>query len=125
MNVNKSRLKNQLLKNTGEIPHKSSYKPHIAVLSHVLCKTMGVNSHFHVLQGDSGMSNIKHRAKIEAGFVPIWKKTNVDMKGRCVLPQKLRHELGLNAHSNILWISVNRKNGKQNEFLIEVGVKND
>jgi len=69
------------------------------------------------------MSNIKHRAKIETGFVPIWKKTHVDDKGRCVLPQKLRRELGLNGHSNILWISVNRKNGKTNEFLIEVGVK--
>jgi bifunctional DNA-binding transcriptional regulator/antitoxin component of YhaV-PrlF toxin-antitoxin module len=38
----------------------------------------------------------------ENGFVPIWKKSKVDDKGRCVLPQKLRRELGLNGKSTIL-----------------------
>jgi len=59
----------------------------------------------------------------EKGFVPIWKKSNVDKKGRCVLPRKLRQTLCLNGHSSILWISIHRKNGRDNEFLIEVGVK--
>lgn len=61
--------------------------------------------------------------EIEKGFVPIWKKSKVDQKGRCVLPKKLRRRLGLNSHSCILWISVNRKN-QDNLFSIEIGVKN-
>jgi len=69
------------------------------------------------------MSNIKHRAKFEKLDNQIWKKTKVDQKGRTVLPKKLRKKLGLNGYSSVLWISVKRKNGKDNEFLIDVGVK--
>jgi len=69
------------------------------------------------------MSNIKHRDKFRLYDCQIWKKTKVDAKGRCVLPKKLRQRLGLNGHSSILWISAKRKDGKDNEFLIEVGVK--
>jgi len=69
------------------------------------------------------MSNIKDREKFERIDKMIWKKSKVDAKGRCVLPKKLRGKLGLNGFSSILWISVKRKDGKDNEFLIEVGVK--
>lgn len=69
------------------------------------------------------MSNIKHRDKFRRYDSQIWKKTKVDAKGRCVLPKKLRQKLGLNGSSSILWISAKRKDGKDNEFLIEVGVK--
>jgi len=62
-------------------------------------------------------------AEIEKGFMPIWKKSKIDAKGRCVLPKKLRHELALIGNSQILWISVCLKNNKSNEFLIHVGVK--
>jgi bifunctional DNA-binding transcriptional regulator/antitoxin component of YhaV-PrlF toxin-antitoxin module len=68
------------------------------------------------------MSNVKNRAKFEKIDNTIWKKSKVDKKGRTVLPQKLRQKLGLNGHSQILWIQVNRKN-QDNLFLIEVGVK--
>ena len=86
---------------------------------------MGVKSHFLFLTGVLAMNNVKHRAEIETGFAPIWKKSTVDDKGRCVLPKKLRQKLDLNGHSSILWISAKRKNGKKNEFLIAVGIKND
>jgi len=69
------------------------------------------------------MSNIKDREKFERIDKMIWKKTKIDTKGRTVLPKKLRRKLGLNGYSSVLWISVNRKDGKDNEFLIEVGVK--
>jgi len=69
------------------------------------------------------MSNIKDRAKFEELDNTIWKKSKVDKKGRTVLPQKLRRKLGLNGHSSVLWISVDRKDGKENEFLVELGVK--
>ena len=69
------------------------------------------------------MSNIKDRAKFEKLDCQIWKKSNVDAKGRTVLPKKLRQRLGLNSNSYVLWISAKHKNGKNNEFLIEVGVK--
>lgn len=69
------------------------------------------------------MSNIKDRVKFEKLDNMIWKKTKVDVKGRTVLPQKLRRKLDLNNFSSILWISIKRKDGKDNEFLIEVGVK--
>ena len=69
------------------------------------------------------MGNVKHRRKDELFDCMIWKKTRVDSQGRVTLPQKLRKKLGVNEHSVILWICVNHKNGKDNEFLIEVGVK--
>jgi len=71
------------------------------------------------------MSNIKDREKFNRLDSQIWKKTHIDNKGRTVLPKKLRQKLDLNGHSSVLWISVKRKNGKDNEFLIEIGVKND
>lgn len=53
----------------------------------------------------------------------IWKRSKVDEKGRCVLPKKLRKKLDIKENSKILWICINRKKGRVNEFLIEVGVK--
>ena len=76
------------------------------------------------LQEIFSMSNIKDREKFNRLDSQIWKKTYVDDKGRCVLPKKLRQKIDLNGHSSVLWISVKRKAGKANEFLLEVGVKN-
>jgi bifunctional DNA-binding transcriptional regulator/antitoxin component of YhaV-PrlF toxin-antitoxin module len=70
------------------------------------------------------MSNITFRAKFEKMDCMIWKKSQVDAKGRCVLPKKLRQKLGLNSKSSVLWISAKHKNGKDNEFILEIGVKN-
>ena len=53
----------------------------------------------------------------------IWKKTKLDSKNRIVLPKKLRQKLGLNGKKEILWISCRHKDGKSNEFVLEVGVK--
>ena len=69
------------------------------------------------------MSNINHREKFRRLDSQIWKKSKIDVKGRCVLPKKLRQKLGINGHSSILWISAKRKDGKDNEFILEVGVK--
>jgi len=71
------------------------------------------------------MSNVKRKRKYAMFACMIWKKSKVDDKGRCVLPKKLRKKLDLDGHSSVLWISAKRKNGKDNEFLLEVGVKND
>lgn len=71
------------------------------------------------------MSNVKRRRKYAMFDCMIWKKTHVDSKGRTVLPLKLRKKLDLNGHSSILWISAKRKDGKDNEFLLEIGVKNE
>ena len=66
---------------------------------------------------------LKDREKYNRLDSQIWKKTHVDYRGRTIIPQKLRRKLELvNGHSQILWISVNRKNGKKNEFIIEIGV---
>jgi len=69
------------------------------------------------------MNNIKNRLKFDRLDCQIWKKSNVDSKGRVVLPKKLRQKLDLNNHSYILWVSAKRKEGRDNEFLIELGVK--
>jgi len=53
----------------------------------------------------------------------IWKKSKLDAKGRTVLPKKLRQKLGLSSGSSILWISAKKKADRENEFLIEIGVK--
>ena len=58
----------------------------------------------------------------KSGFM-IWKRSKVDAKGRCVLPQIVRKRLGLNGNSEILFISIAQKPEKNNEFLLEVGVK--
>jgi len=71
------------------------------------------------------MSNIKNCVKFDRVDSQIWKKTYVDEKGRCVLPKKLRTKLGLNSNSYVLWISCRHKTNHDNEFLIEVGVKNE
>jgi hypothetical protein len=69
------------------------------------------------------LSNIKNRVKLDRVDCQIWKKSKIDNKGRCVLPLKLRQKLGLNSHSIVLWISAKRKNDRDNEFILEVGVK--
>jgi AbrB family looped-hinge helix DNA binding protein len=69
------------------------------------------------------MSNIKNSEKFVRMNNMIWKKTKVDSKGRTVIPQKVRSRLGLNGNSQILWISVHQRNGKENEFTIQIGVK--
>jgi len=71
------------------------------------------------------MSNIKNREKFNRLDCQIWKKTFVDAKGRVVLPLKLRQKLGLNSHSYVLWISCKRKMNHDNEYVLEVGVKNE
>jgi len=69
------------------------------------------------------ITNIKNCVKFDRVDCQIWKKTQVDAKGRVVLPRKLRQKLGLSSKSFVLWISCKHKNGKDNEFLIEIGVK--
>lgn len=53
----------------------------------------------------------------------IWKKSKLDSKNRVVLPQNLMQILNLNGKKQILWISAKKKEDRDNEFLIEVGVK--
>jgi len=70
------------------------------------------------------MSNIKNREKFNRFDSQIWKRTRVDSKGQTTLPKKLRQKLGICGKETIvLWISAKRKTGKDNEFLIDVGVK--
>jgi hypothetical protein len=76
-----------------------------------------------LIQEVLALSNIKNRVKYNYIDCQIWKKSNIDNKGRCVLPLKLRQKLGLNSHSIVLWISAKRKNDRDNEFILEVGVK--
>jgi len=71
------------------------------------------------------MTNISDRERYARMDTVVWKKRKVDKKGRTVLPIKLRKILGLSDHSSILWIQVHHKNGKDNEFLIEIGVENN
>jgi len=82
-----------------------------------------VFSHSVFFLGGFAMSNIKHSEKFVRIDNMIWQKTKVDSKGRTVIPQKLRSRLGLNGHSELLWISVHQRSGKRNEFIINVGVK--
>jgi len=58
----------------------------------------------------------------KSGFL-IWKRSKVDAKGRVVLPRTLRSKLCLNENSEILFIQVIKKDGKENEFILELGVK--
>lgn len=69
------------------------------------------------------MANIKNCVKFGRVDCQIWKKTKLDDKFRVVLPLKLRKKLGLNTHRSILWISAKHKPGRDNEFILEVGVK--
>ena len=69
------------------------------------------------------MGNIKDCVKFDRMDCQIWKKSYLDSKGRVVLPKKLRQKLDLNSHNFILWISAKRKEGRNNEFILEVGVK--
>jgi len=47
----------------------------------------------------------------------------LDSKNRVVLPYGLRKILNLNGKKEISWISAKHKDGKENEFILEVGVK--
>lgn len=67
------------------------------------------------------MTNISDRERYARMDTIVWKKRKVDNKGRTVLPIKLRKIFGLNSDSSILWIQVHHKNGKNNEFSIEIG----
>jgi len=70
------------------------------------------------------MSNIKDREKFERYHnVVLWKRSKVDYKGRIILPKPLREKLGVKEGSQVLWIQCLRKDGRVNEFVIEVGVK--
>ena len=69
------------------------------------------------------MTNISDRERYARMDTVLWKKRKVDSKGRTVLPIKLRKLLSIGKHSSILWIQVYHKNGKNNEFLIEIGVE--
>ena len=70
------------------------------------------------------MSDITYNEKFRRLDNKIWKKSKVDVKGRTTIPVKLRRRLGLNVNSEILWISSNRRNGKNNEFFLQIGIKN-
>jgi len=70
------------------------------------------------------MSNISDREKFEKyNNCVLWKRSTIDSKGRVVLPHQLREKLGVKEGSEILWIQCIKKNGRENEFIIEVGVQ--
>lgn len=70
------------------------------------------------------MTNTKHREKFDCLDTQIWKRTCINCKGQTTLPQKLRQILGIKGKDTVvLWISAKRKNGKSNEFLLEIAVK--
>ena len=69
------------------------------------------------------MNNKRRRRKYELFDCMIWKKTRIDSQGRVTLPQKLRKKLSVNSHSSILWICINQKKNRDNEFIVELGVK--
>ena len=69
------------------------------------------------------MTNIRHREKFNRLNSQIWKRTKIDSQGRVTLPQKLRRKLEINNKSSILWICANKNKSRDNEFLIEIGVK--
>ena len=71
------------------------------------------------------MGNISHRAKFERMDNAIWKQSKIDKRGQTTLPLKLRKKLGLCGGGQILWISINHKTGKDNEFVIEVAVRKE
>jgi len=70
------------------------------------------------------MTNITDHERLDRLDNMLWKKCKVDVKGRTVLPAKLRKYIGLREKSKILWIQVQRKHGRDNEFLLEIGVDN-
>ena len=53
----------------------------------------------------------------------FWKKSRLDAKNRVLLPKDLRNYLRLNGKKEILWISATQKESHENEFILEVGVK--
>jgi len=53
----------------------------------------------------------------------IWKKSKLDSKNRVILPKELRQILNFNGNKQILWISAAKKPDRDNEFIIEVGMK--
>lgn len=70
------------------------------------------------------MSNISDRERYEKlNNCIYWKRSKIDSKGRVILPKQLRQKLGLNGNSEILWIQCIKKEGRENEFIIEVGVQ--
>jgi bifunctional DNA-binding transcriptional regulator/antitoxin component of YhaV-PrlF toxin-antitoxin module len=75
------------------------------------------------------VGNISDRERLERLKSVIWTCSKIDYKGRVLLPKQLREKLGVvNGRSKILWIQCNRKKDEKNEykndeFLIEVGVK--
>jgi DNA-binding transcriptional regulator/RsmH inhibitor MraZ len=92
-----------------------SFKTYTIVLAEI--------PYFCFLQEEKRMSNISDCERFRRIDRWIWKKTRIDSQGRVTLPQKLRQKLGLNHNSSILWICANRKNGKDNEYVVEIGVK--
>lgn len=69
------------------------------------------------------MSNV-NREKYERLNSNLWQRSCIDQHGRLTLPKDLRCKLGINGQSAvILWITVHRKKDRENEFLIELGVK--
>lgn len=69
--------------------------------------------------------NIKNREKFEKLDNKIWKRTKIDRQGRVTLPKKLRRKLRLEKNSELLWISIKKRKRYDNEFIINVGVKNE
>ena len=70
------------------------------------------------------MTNITHRQKFEKMNTIFWEKLKVDNKGRVLVPKAIRQKLGLNHNSKLLWIEVKQKPGKNNEYIIKLGVDN-
>ena len=72
------------------------------------------------------MSNINYREKYERINSQLWQRSKIDESGRLTLPQDLRKKLGIDGRKAVvLWICANRKKNRENEFVIEVGVKNN
>jgi len=78
------------------------------------------NSHFVLVGEDEVMSNITDRERFNRLDTVIWKRRRVDEKGRIVLPVKLRRILGVSPGSVVVLVQVYRKNGRDNEYLLEV-----
>ena len=70
------------------------------------------------------MSNITNRAKFEKMNTIFWERSKIDNKGRVLIPKPIRQKLGLNHNSELLWIEIKQKPGKNNEFIVNLGVDN-
>lgn len=54
----------------------------------------------------------------------FWQRSMIDNRGRIILPLQLRQYLKVSAGDEILWIDCKPRNGKSNEYVIEVAIDN-